>query len=206
MKSMSIGSYDVNALLAGKTTKAHRELWNSFFSCERTRYNSMDSPIDQFRTGAIIEERYYSRLPDYYFTQVKVVNREQDVLHSTLDFAVIEDGIVTYFEELKSINFDDFRKLESIQMLTSEEKQEYISKTYKGIYNQVQKQLYDSGLESCVLVFVVVYSYEDSDNINREIRDNELIKFTISRDKQVISMIRKRAGIFQSVKDFYKDM
>lgn len=203
MKSMYIGSGDVLALLAGLQTKAHQKLLRRFVSNEKPYYNAKASPIDALRTGAIIEDRYGLILPDNYYPQFKVICEIQDVLTCSLDFAKLEKGNIVDFQELKSCSFNDFLEFENYR--TNLDKGiEYIKKRYKSNYNQVQEQLLCTSLDSAELVFVAVYTYEDEINYNREIKENEIIKFRIKRDEQVISKIIERSNIFQIIKDAYK--
>lgn len=197
MKSMYIGSGDCTSLLAGLKTQAHLNLLRRFVSGEVPYYNAIASPIDALRTGAILEDRFFLTLPDDYYPQYKVINEEQDVLKSSLDFAKIEKGEVVDFIELKSVSFYDFLEINDI---------DYIKKKYKNYYNQVQFQLYCAGLESATLCFLCVYSYDDNENRVREINtEMDTKRFTIERDEKVINKIKERAEIFQQLKNLYHD-
>ena len=198
MKTMYIGSGDVSALLAGKSTLAHAKLLQQFVSNTYPNYNSKASPIDALRTGAILEDRYMCYLGDDYYPQYKCTCKEMDVLTCSIDFAKLDKGKIIDFEELKTCNFNDFLELQKQDI-------EYIKKNYKNNYNQVQHQLLCTGLEYAHLVFVVVYSYDDEINETRDIKDNEIIKFKINRDDEVINKIKERAKIFQTIKDYYND-
>jgi len=195
---LTIGSGDISALLSGQDTQAYRKLWEKFLSPEPPNYNALASTIDAFRTGAILEERYFGILPGNYFYQVKVTNKEFDCHKATLDNALILDNKITGFDELKSVNLDDYLLIEKYR--DSAHYTDFIKKRYKKYYNQVQDQLFTTGLEAANLVFLVVYSYNDSDNYNRIIKHNEYIKFPIVRDEKVINEIRKRLIPFQQVK------
>lgn len=197
MKSMYIGSGDCTSLLAGLKTQAHLNLLRRFVSGEVPYYNALASPIDALRTGAILEDRFLLTLPDDYYPQYKVINEEQDVLKSSLDFAKIEKGEVIDFIELKSIGLLDYINLEDI---------DYIKKKYKNYYNQVQFQLYCTGLQCATLCFLCVYSYDDNENRVREINtEMDTKRFTIERDEKVINKIKERAEIFQQLKNLYHD-
>jgi hypothetical protein len=50
-----------------------------------------------------------------------------------------------------------------------------------------------------------VYSYEDWDNYARNIKENEYIKFRITRDDDIIESIQVRGKIFQTIKDFFDE-
>lgn len=197
MKSMYIGSGDTSSLLAGKKTLAYKKLLQRFVSDEKPYYNSKASPIDALRTGAILEDRYLLFIDDDFYSQCKVVCNDFDVLLSTLDFAKYKNDKVTEFQELKTCQFDDFLKLQNADI-------DYIKKKYKNNYNQVQQQLLCSGLESATLVFLIVYEYDDEINYNRDISDDQIIKFGIKRDELVISNIIERASYFQTIKDLYE--
>lgn len=202
MKSMYIGSGDIHALMSGKDTKSHHELLKRFVSGIKPYYNAKASPIDALRTGAILEERYLLTLPDNYFSQYVVVSDEMDVFKCSLDFAKIENGRVTDFDELKSIYLSDFLEFEDIKEDYSE-LLKYIQKKYRAYYNQVQEQLYCTHLASGNLVFLSVTSYEDEENYNREIKPNEFLKIRICRDEETIYAIKERGKIFQQIKDYY---
>ena len=197
MISMYIGSGDCTSLLAGLKTQAHLNLLRRFVSGEVPYYNALASPIDALRTGAILEDRFLLTLADDYYPQYKVINQEQDVLKSSLDFARIEKGEVADFIELKSVSFYDFLEITDI---------DYIKKKYKNYYNQVQFQLYCTGLESATLCFLCVYSYDDEENRARVINvEQDTKRFRIERDEKVINKIKERAEIFQKLKDLYHE-
>ena len=193
---MYIGSGDTSALLAGLNTKSHKNLLQRFVSDEIPYYSAVSSPIDALRTGVILESRYLLTLDSSYYEQVKSVCNELDVLKSTIDFAKLENGKIIDFDELKTANFDDF-------LLIQKGGLGYVKKKYKNNYNQVQFQLLCTGLKSANLVFLVVYTYEDEVNQERDIQENEIIQFRIERDEDVINKIKERASIFQTIKDFY---
>lgn len=202
MKSMYIGSGDIVNLMSGLNTISHGNLLRKFVSDEIPNHNAEASPIDSLRTGAILEERYYEILPENYYRQVKIQSSEMDVFTCSLDFGAFEFGNLIDFDELKTCNFNDFLEFENIK-LSNIELIEFIKKKYKHNYNQVQQQLFCTGLNSANLVFLVVYSYLDEDNYNRDIQDNEYIKIRIFRDEEIISEIKKRGKIFQEIKDIY---
>jgi hypothetical protein len=202
MISMYIGSGDISSLMAGLDTQSYANLLKRFVSGEIPYYNSKASPIDAFRTGAILEERYQLILPDNYYPQYGATSKEMNVLTSHIDFAKIEEGKIVDFEEIKTCSFNDFLELEQFRENTSEGIN-YIKKKYKANYQQVQQQLYCTDLPSCNLVYLVVYSYNDDENYSREIKENEFIKFRIFRDDIVIDQIKGRAVIFQQIKDYF---
>lgn len=203
MNTMYIGSGDVTALLSGRGTEAHQKLLRRFVSGEVPYYNALASPIDACRTGAILEERYLLTLPDDYFAQVKVTCPDMDVFRCSLDFARIDKGKVVDFDELKSVSINDFIEINSIE--DRDDLLEYVRKKYKHYYNQVQEQLYCTGLDEANLVFLCVYSYDDEENYSRDIRPNEVLKVRIGRDDEVIRFIKDRGRIFQQIKDCYED-
>jgi len=197
MISMYIGSGDTSSLLAGKDTQSFKKLAQRFVSDAKPYYNAKSSPIDVLRTGAILEDRYLLYLDDSYYSQCSVICEYIDVLKSTLDFAKYIEGEITQFQELKTCNFDDFLTLQNSDL-------DYVKKYYKNNYNQVQFQLLCSGLQSATLVFLVVYEYCDDINYGRDISDDQLIKFEIHRDYDVISKIIDRAMFFQNIKELYE--
>ena len=67
-----------------------------------------------------------------------------------------------------------------------------IKTKFKKYYNQVQQQLLCTGLESALLVFLPVYNYIDEDNYSREVSQDEVVKFRIFRDAEVIDLIKER--------------
>lgn len=202
METMYIGSGDTAALLSGLNTETHYKLLRRFVSGVKPYFNAKHCGIEAFETGAILEDRYYLTLPDGYFTQVKCICKEMDVLKSSLDFAKFEAGIVVDFDELKSCNFNDFLNLEPFRSDNSAGIA-YIAKHYSKYYNQVQHQLLCTGLQSANLVFLAVYNYDRLTNETRNIEPNECIKFRIYRDQKVIDTIIGRAKIFQQIKDAY---
>jgi hypothetical protein len=196
--SMYIGSGDVSALLAGLDTESHQKLLRRFVSGEIPYYNAKNSPIDACRTGAILEDRYFQTLDDGWYPQFKVVSNEMDVFRASLDFARLEFGNVVEIQELKCIEFDDFRAL-----CDSANKLAYVKKKYKTYYNQVQEQMYCANLDNVTMTFVAVYSYDDDVNNVRDIQENETNKVIINRDEAVISLIKERGKHFQMLKDIY---
>jgi hypothetical protein len=188
----SIGSGDVNVLIAkNKTTKTYKGFIEKFFGITTIIYNAYASPIDHFRVGQILEDRYYEYLSDDWYTQVKTTNEDCPVLVSTLDFARLEQGKVVEFEECKTINFLDFIAIG----------EDYdIKKKKRPAYNQVQHQLYTSKLDFCTVVFICVYDYDDEHNRNRVIEDKDIKKFEVYRDEEVITQILEQAQPFNQFK------
>jgi len=198
--NLRIGSGDTGHLLAGKNTKGYLALWQKFVADNPPYYNAKSSPIDALRIGAILEDRYYLSLPDGFYPQWKVTCAEMDVLGASLDFAKLDGGKVVDFEELKTISFNDF--IDIIQPLADDPDAVKVIKTkFSKYYNQVQQQLLCANLESASLVFLPVYNYIDEDNYSREVSQDEVVKFRISRDTEVIDLIKERAIPFQVVKD-----
>ena len=203
--NLYIGSGDVKSLLMGKETKGYQDLFRKFVSDTTPYYNALASPIDALRTGAILEEKYILTLSDDYYPQVKSHSKEMDVFSSSLDFAKINGGNIVDFDELKTIWFTDFVELiQPMQVLSEEDLQVKIQKDFKTYYNQIQEQLYTTGLQSCNLVFLAVMSYEDDVNYLREIKENEVIKFRIHRNQSAIDKIKDAGQIFQTIKNNFK--
>lgn len=192
---MYIGSGDVAFLMAGIKTKTHLSLLTRFCSGEIPYYNAKASPLDACRTGAILEDRFLLTLPDNYFPQYRETSKEMDVFKCSLDFAEIEKGKLKSAIELKTMWFED---IVNVQTDIG-----YIKKKYKKYYNQIQEQLFCSELNKITLIFVPVYTYDDSVNLTRDIDEYELIKITIPRDENVIEQIKERGKIFQQIKDYY---
>lgn len=205
IETMYIGSGDVHALMSGKNTKSHIALMQRFVSGIKPYYNAFASPIDALRTGAILENRYLLTLPDNYFTQYVVKSDEMNVFKCSLDFARIDRGILTDFDELKTIYLSDY--LDFIEPIKNDNNAlvEYVRKKHKVYYYQVQEQLYCTKLQSCNLVFLSVITYEDELNWQRNIQPNEYCKIRISRDEKIINEIKDRGLIFQQIKDFYSN-
>lgn len=202
-ESMYIGSGDIHALLSRFDTVAYTNLIKRFVSGEKPYYNALASPIDALRTGAIIESVFTKTLPFNYFGQYVVKSEDMDVFKASLDFAEIEGGKVKSFIELKTISFDDFfDQLANIRD-DQDELLKWVKKHKKIYYNQVQEQLYCTGLDSATLYFVCVFTYDDEENWEREIKENEIIRVTIPRDEAVIEKIKQRGLIFQEIKDFH---
>lgn len=201
---MIIGSGDIAKLLSGLKTKGYRELWQKFTSLEPPYYNALASPIKATRAGAILELRYVHYLGDDYYTQVKASVETHSVLMVSLDFAKREKGKIVDFEELKTIFLPDF--IDLIKPMKDRSKNEvkaFLKKNFKKYYNQFQSELLATDLPEATMVFVSVKSYEDDENYNRIIKDNDVVKFRVSRDEEVIELIKRRLGVFQTVKDHF---
>ena len=204
MKSMYIGSGDVHALLMGKDTKGHQLLLSRFVSDEKPYYNAVNSPIDALRTGAILESKFMETLGDDYYPQVVIESKEMDVFKCSLDFGKFDKGELVWFKELKTVKFTDFLEIEPIRNADQAEQVKFVQKTYKYYYNQIQQQMYCTGLDAAEMVFLAVYSYEDEENYTRDIKPNEYISVVIPRDEQTIQKIKDAANIFQLLKNHYK--
>ena len=203
--NLYIGSGDVGSLLMGQQTKGYQDLFRKFFSESKPNYNALASPIDALRTGAILEGVYAEFLGDGYYEQVVTVSKEMDVFKSSLDFAKIEGGEVVDFDELKTIWFTEYVEIiKPMAELSEQDLTKLLKRKFKKYYNQVQQQLYTSELDECNLVFLSVESYDDAENYSRTIKDEDVTKFRIKRDEDVISLIKGRGGIFQSLKDNFK--
>lgn len=202
MKSMYIGSGDVSAIMSGMKTKTFAKILQRFVSDEIPYYNAKASPIDALRTGAILEERYLLVIGDEYYPQVRAASKEMDVFKCSLDFAKLESSKIVDFEELKTCSFNDFLELEQFR---NTDGTEFIKKKYKKYYYQIQQQLFCTGLDSAVMTFLAVYSYDDEVNYTRDIKENEYIKFRISRDETAIEKIKERGQIFQQIKNYFHE-
>lgn len=200
--NLIIGSGDVNSLLAGYKTKSYGDLLRKFVAEEKPYYNALSSPIDALRTGAILEVNYLNILPDNYFCQYKVQSKEMNIFKCSLDFAKIEGGEVTDFDELKTMWFTDY--LDIIEPNKNSDA-DFIKNKFSHYYKQVQHQLYCTELESANIVFLSVTSYVDEENYMRVIKDNEFTKFRIYRDEEVINKIKERGLLFQTIKNTIND-
>lgn len=204
--NLTIGSGDISSLMAGIDTKTYGDLMRKFVDENKPYYNAIASPIDALRTGAILETNYLKLLSDDYFIQYKVTNKEMDVFASSLDFAKINNGKVVDFDELKTIHFTDYITLiQPLQSMDEKQQNEYIKKKFKKYHNQVQAQLFCSGLQSANLVFLSVDSYNDEENLMREIQENEYLKVRIIRDETTINQIKEKGNIFQTIKNHFKN-
>lgn len=203
--SAYIGSGDISSLMAGKDTKAYLSLMQRFVSDEIPVRNAKESPIDALRTGAILEDRFYLTLDDGWFCQYFVQSKGMDVFKATLDFAKLEKGEVVDFIELKTVNFDDY--LTMIEPIKHDNAAlvEYLKKKHKAYYQQIQEQLYCTGLERAHLCFLSVTSYDDEENYTRDIKPNEYTIVTVERDDEMIDAICERGLIFQRIKDNFKN-
>jgi hypothetical protein len=204
--NLTIGSGDISSLMAKKETITFQNLLRKFVDENKPYYNSLASPIDALRTGAILEQNYLMTLGGDYFIQYKVTNPEMNVFTSSLDFAKINNGIVVDFDELKTISFPDYIDLISpIIELPEKQQIDFLKKKFKKNYYQVQIQLFCSGLESANLVYLSVDSYEDEENFLREIKGNEFTKFRIHRDEKIISEIKEKGQLFQTIKNYFNE-
>lgn len=193
--TMYIGSGDTAALLANKASKAHALLMQRFVSGIIPFRNSLNSPIDALRAGAILESRYISVLPGNYLAQYYVQCSDMDVLSCHLDFAKVENGKVIDFIELKTCSLFDFVEIE--------ETEEYIIRKYKHYYWQVQQQLLCTGLSRGRIRFVARESENDKDNYSRVFSMDEHKEVIINRNEDIISRIKQRADIFQQIKNYF---
>jgi hypothetical protein len=200
---MYIGSGDVGRIMMGANTKGYHDFLKEFVSGEKPCYNALASPIDALRTGAILEESYYQTLSDDFYVQYKVVCKEMDVFRCSLDFAKLSDGKVVDFQELKTVNFDDYLPIGMIKEADEEEQLEFVRKKRKSNYIQVQQQLLCTGLAAAHLVFLCVESYDDCANEFRRIEERDYTRIRIPRDESIIASIKERGAIFQSIKDYY---
>lgn len=203
MKSMYIGSGDVAALLSGKETITHRKLLQRFVSDDIPSYNAKSSPIDQFRTGAILEDRFYAILDDSYLPQYKIEHKIFNVCKSTLDFAKIENMKATDFIELKSVFVTDYMEINMYRDTPDCEYLPFLKRKYKHNYEQVQYQLLCTELHEANICYLEVQTYDDEVNRTRDIQPDEYIMFRITRDDSVINSIRERLTPFQNLKDYY---
>lgn len=205
MVSAYIGSGDVAAMMAGKDTKAYQALMQRFVSNTIPVHNAKESPIDALRTGAILEERFYLVLEDCWFSQYFVQSSEMDVFKATLDFARLEAGKVADFIELKTLSFNDY--ITSVEPIRDDNDAlvDYLRKKHKNYYNQVQEQLYCTGLDKAHLCFLSVTSYDDEENYHRVINSNEYTLVEVTRDEAAIKAICERGEIFQKIKNNFKN-
>lgn len=204
MISTYIGSGDVSAMMAGKDTKTYQSLLQRFVSNDIPVHNAKESPIDALRTGAILEERFFLTLDDSWFYQYFVQSKMMDVFKATLDFAQIDNGEVIDFIELKTVGFNDYiTDIEPIRQ-DNDALVSYLQRKHKHYYNQVQEQLYCTGLQKAHLCFLSVTSYDDDENYQRIINSNEYTMIEVERDEEVIKQICSRGEIFQAIKDNFK--
>jgi hypothetical protein len=185
---MTIGSGDTTKLLSATTTKGFKSLLQKFVSDDKPYYNALASPIDALRTGAILEDRYALNLSNHY-PQVRKRCKDYPCLISTLDFVELNGGEVVNFIEVKTMWIDDLLTFKDIPLSN---------------YKQVQFQLLCSGLDKAEIHFIPVYTYDDSVNKSRIIDDNEVLRFTVERDEQVIDKIKERAQFFQNIADYVR--
>ncbi len=205
MSYLTIGSADAPKLISGKHTKGYADLWRKFLDENPPYYNSFASPIDALRTGAILEVPYFNSLPDDYFVQVKKHHDEFNAMTSSLDFSRLDKGKVIEFEELKTIHISDYIDLiVAMRKMSKDEQQETIRKKFRNNFIQIQFQLSCTGLDSAKLSFLSVESYDDEVNARRVITDDDVTKFDVFRDKEIITLIEERAQMFQQVKDHFK--
>lgn len=203
--STYIGSGDIHSLMMGKETAGYLKLLQRFVSNETPYYNAKQSPIDALRTGAILEERFFLTLDDCWQYQYFVQSMEMDVFKATLDFAQLHDGKVVDFIELKTLSFDDYiRQVQPIRE-SNDDMVAYVKKKHKEYYQQVQEQLYCTGLDSAWLVFLCVTTYDDDENYQRDIKDDEYTMVRIERDEETIEAIKQRGEIFQTIKNHFKE-
>lgn len=192
-----IGSGSVKFLLAkNKDTKSYKGFIEQFFGIKQIDYNAYFSPIHALRIGQITEDRYYEILEDDWYSQVRVVCPECKVLQASIDFAKMEKNKVTEFQEVKTINFDEFIHIDS----------EYnVKKKKKAYYEQIQHQLLCTGLDQCTLTFICVFDYNDETAYTRVIKPREIKQLTVKRDEVIIKKILECAEPFELLRRNYED-
>ena len=200
---MYLSSGYVDKLLAGKNTVGHKKLVEMFISGERPIYNAKASPIDAFRIGAILEDRFYLTLDETYLSQYIVWSKDYPFCKATLDFANIKSNKVESFKELKTCFFTDFLNFQEYKDSPYRDYISYIKTKYKNNYNQIQYQLLCTGLDEADLVYLEVKNYDDSANMERVIQSDEYISFKIYRDEEVINEIRDRLKFFESIVEYF---
>ncbi len=189
-----VGSGDIKFVLAkNRETKTYKEFMMKFLEITEVHYNALASPIDACRIGAILEKRFFEILSDDWYDQYKTTSTEMDVLTTSLDFAKLESGKVVDFIELKTVYFTAFMDIEPTQA--------YLKKKYKGYYEQIQSQLYASNLQSCLVTYLVVYSYDDAENYARVIEENQYTQVRIFRDEECINRIKNELVFYQNCKN-----
>ena len=204
--SLTIGSADAYKMLSGKKTKGFKDLMKKFILGNDVKYNAFASPIDALRTGAILENRFAEKTDKNYYSQYKSICKEYDCLVSTLDFAMLDDGKLVKFQELKPIFLTEYIDIIlPISEMVSNEYTSVIRKKFKSNYIQVQFQMLCSGLDKANLTFLSVDSYDDEHNKKRDIKESEYKTFQINRDEEVINKIKERAEFFQSIKNYLND-
>lgn len=202
--NLTIGSGDISALMAGIQTKTYQDLLRKFVDENKPYYNALASPIDALRTGAILETNYLKTLTDDYFIQYKVTCQDMDVFTSSIDFAKLSNGIVVDFDELKTIELTDYIDLiQPLNLMAENAKIEFVKKKFKKYYNQVQTQLFCANIESANLVFLAVDSYNDEENLLREIHENEYTKIRIYKNETTIAEIKQKGQFFQNIKNHF---
>jgi hypothetical protein len=203
--SMTIGSGDVNALLADKATKTHQALLARFTSGVVQRRNPFHPNVPpQFRTGAILETVYFSSLPkEKYIPQYKVRCEQMDVLAATLDFGKVCGGNLVDFIEFKTEWYETF------DLLTEFRNNEigavkFIKRYHRADYNQIQHQMLCAGFKEATLTRMRVTRYDDAYNRSRRVKPDDTMDIRIRRDDEVIERILERATIFQAIRDYYR--
>ena len=182
---LSIGSGDCKSIMMGKKTKGYQDFLRKFVSDDIQVYNSYASPIDALRTGKILEDRFATTLGEDWFVDVKVRSDKFDVMSASLDFGKIND----FVSPIKGDNLS----------LVA-----WFKKSAKTYYEQVQWQLFVSGLESCQVCYLAVQSYDDEFNYKYEITENDYTIFRVERDQDVIDKILKEVEFFQNIKNHFK--
>ena len=202
-----IGSGDTKDLLSGLRSKAYNKLWERYVAIDKPNYNAFASPIDALRTGAILEERFYYAIDDKYLKQYKVINPDMDASKSTIDFAEVEQNRVVDFIELKSAWLTDFQEIYKLKGSSTDEYMNYLlsNSQYRQNVEQVQKQLFDTGLQSGLLCYLEVQTYNDEINRQRYIQKDEYVMFRIYRYELKINRIKERLTPFQQLKDYFKN-
>jgi hypothetical protein len=201
---LSIGSGDCKSIMMGKKTKGYQDFVRKFVSDDIQIYNSYSSPIDALRTGKILEDRFALTLDECWFVDVKVKSDKFDVMAASLDFGKMDGGKLVDFVEMKTMWLTDY--LDFISPIKGENDKlvAWFKKSAKTYYEQVQWQIFVSGLESCQVCYLAVQSYDDEFNYKYEITENDYTLFRVERDQDTIDKILKEVEFFQTIKNHFK--
>jgi hypothetical protein len=201
---LSIGSGDCKSIMMGKKTKGYQDFVRKFVSDDIQIYNSYSSPIDALRTGKILEDRFALRLEEGWFVDVKVRSDKFDVMTSSLDFGKMDKGKLVDFIEMKTMWLTDYLDFISPIKGDNDKLVAWFKKSAKTYYEQVQWQLFVSGLDSCQVCYLAVQSYDDEFNYRYDITENDYTMFRVDRDQDVIDKILKEVEFFQTIKNYFK--
>ena len=191
MKSMCLCADDTSALLSRTSSGEHLKLLQKFVSGD---VSERQTDADRLKSAVI--QSYFEILPVSYYYKLPAICKEADVFRTVIDCAKMDRGILSDFDDIIPVRFDELDKLRN-----SDETE--IKNHNRHWYNRIQMMLLCSGLRSGNLAFVGVESFVPEHNIARELSSADYAKIRIRRDNKTIEKIKERGAIFGQIRRVY---